>query len=182
MVELVDTRDLKSLDGNIVPVRFRLWAPIKINKLADKIESASLFLYSKADLNSICSHYIPTFKKLAVPRKPLLSLVRYLLNSAAATSLLDATERTHASGGVNGKVIAAATFSMGDFPPPFSLPLYPSLPQAKQKFPAALPPLWVLPGPSQGNGSAHPALFSGVAEKVRGKMEKHSGRFRSALP
>ena len=27
VVELVDTRDLKSLDRNIVPVQVRLWAP-----------------------------------------------------------------------------------------------------------------------------------------------------------
>ena len=31
MVELVDTRDLKSLEGNFVPVQVRLWAPIKKN-------------------------------------------------------------------------------------------------------------------------------------------------------
>ena len=29
MVELVDTRDLKSLEGNFVPVQVRLWAPEK---------------------------------------------------------------------------------------------------------------------------------------------------------
>ena len=28
VVKLVDTRDLKSLDLMVVPVRFRLWAPI----------------------------------------------------------------------------------------------------------------------------------------------------------
>ena len=28
VVELVDTRDLKSLEGNFVPVQVRLWAPI----------------------------------------------------------------------------------------------------------------------------------------------------------
>ena len=27
VVELVDTRDLKSLEGNFVPVQVRLWAP-----------------------------------------------------------------------------------------------------------------------------------------------------------
>ena len=27
LVELVDTRDLKSLEGNFVPVQVRLWAP-----------------------------------------------------------------------------------------------------------------------------------------------------------
>ena len=30
VVELVDTRDLKSLEGNFVPVQVRLWAPLKI--------------------------------------------------------------------------------------------------------------------------------------------------------
>jgi hypothetical protein len=29
-VELVDTRDLKSLEGNFVPVQVRLWAPLRI--------------------------------------------------------------------------------------------------------------------------------------------------------
>ena len=29
VVELVDTRDLKSLEGNFVPVRVRPWAPFK---------------------------------------------------------------------------------------------------------------------------------------------------------
>tara|TARA_B100000242_G_scaffold86247_1_gene57635 strand:+ start:1658 stop:1798 length:141 start_codon:yes stop_codon:yes gene_type:complete len=29
VVELVDTRDLKSLAGNCVPVQVRLWAPFK---------------------------------------------------------------------------------------------------------------------------------------------------------
>ncbi len=29
VVELVDTRDLKSLDRNIVPVQVRLWAPLQ---------------------------------------------------------------------------------------------------------------------------------------------------------
>ena len=28
VVELVDTRDLKSLEGNFVPVQVRLWAPL----------------------------------------------------------------------------------------------------------------------------------------------------------
>tara|TARA_Y100000588_G_scaffold207594_1_gene221471 strand:- start:55899 stop:56021 length:123 start_codon:yes stop_codon:yes gene_type:complete len=28
VVELVDTRDLKSLEGNFVPVRVRPWAPL----------------------------------------------------------------------------------------------------------------------------------------------------------
>jgi hypothetical protein len=28
VVELVDTRDLKSLEGNFVPVQVRLWAPM----------------------------------------------------------------------------------------------------------------------------------------------------------
>ena len=32
MVELVDTRDLKSLEGNFVPVQVRLWAPFKYMK------------------------------------------------------------------------------------------------------------------------------------------------------
>ena len=36
VVELVDTRDLKSLEGNFVPVQVRLWAPI-IN-VNDRIE------------------------------------------------------------------------------------------------------------------------------------------------
>ena len=30
VVELVDTRDLKSLEGNFVPVQVRLWAPHKV--------------------------------------------------------------------------------------------------------------------------------------------------------
>ena len=30
VVELVDTRDLKSLEGNFVPVQVRLWAPNQI--------------------------------------------------------------------------------------------------------------------------------------------------------
>ena len=29
VVELVDTRDLKSLEGNFVPVQVRLWAPFE---------------------------------------------------------------------------------------------------------------------------------------------------------
>ena len=29
VVKLVDTRDLKSLEGNFVPVQVRPWAPIK---------------------------------------------------------------------------------------------------------------------------------------------------------
>ena len=32
MVELVDTRDLKSLEGNFVPVQVRLWAPLSYMK------------------------------------------------------------------------------------------------------------------------------------------------------
>ena len=31
VVELVDTRDLKSLEGNFVPVQVRLWAPMLKN-------------------------------------------------------------------------------------------------------------------------------------------------------
>ena len=31
VVELVDTRDLKSLEGNFVPVQVRLWAPSHLN-------------------------------------------------------------------------------------------------------------------------------------------------------
>tara|TARA_E500000178_G_scaffold354395_1_gene423184 strand:- start:951 stop:1070 length:120 start_codon:yes stop_codon:yes gene_type:complete len=30
VVKLVDTRDLKSLEGNFVPVQVRPWAPIEI--------------------------------------------------------------------------------------------------------------------------------------------------------
>ena len=30
VVELVDTRDLKSLEGNFVPVQVRLWAPYNL--------------------------------------------------------------------------------------------------------------------------------------------------------
>ena len=32
VVELVDTRDLKSLEGNFVPVQVRLWAPIYVSR------------------------------------------------------------------------------------------------------------------------------------------------------
>tara|TARA_B100000989_G_scaffold296215_1_gene278963 strand:- start:13116 stop:13250 length:135 start_codon:yes stop_codon:yes gene_type:complete len=31
VVKLVDTRDLKSLEGNFVPVQVRLWAPFDKN-------------------------------------------------------------------------------------------------------------------------------------------------------
>ena len=39
MVELVDTRDLKSLEGNFVPVQVRLWAPFNVMKVSDAIKS-----------------------------------------------------------------------------------------------------------------------------------------------
>ena len=42
MVKLVDTRDLKSLDLTVVPVRFRLRAPIKINDLEESAQSLIL--------------------------------------------------------------------------------------------------------------------------------------------
>ncbi len=60
MVELVDTRDLKSLGRNAVPVRFRLRAPIKVFKNMELRDIVTPLVLYNVDIGAVI-HNHPIF-------------------------------------------------------------------------------------------------------------------------